>query len=143
MTTLRTDLGNLRESARRIRFEPVSPFVQTNVQKAIEEILGLPAAITPTFVEDGDLSGGTYTVQPSDTLLLVNCTTACEIQLQAAADRNGVPLSIKDISGAAATNNITITPDGAEEIDGLAALVINADYGGYKLNPQTGGYFIL
>jgi len=40
---------------------------------------------------------------------------------------------VKDESGAAGTNNITIATEGAETIDGAATLVISANYGAARL----------
>lgn len=137
MTTIRTDLGNLRESAERIRFAPVGVLTATSVQKVIEQLYTLPPAQNPTIV-----TSATYDVAETDTLLLINRAGAVTINLPLAADKGNLPVMIKDISGNASANNITIVPNGAETIDGLASLVIVADYGGFELGPQTGGWFI-
>ena len=51
----------------------------------------------------------------------------------------GLPLSITDISGNAATNNITINPSGGQTISNLASLTIDANYGSFSLRPKSGG----
>src|SRR4051812_27336791 len=66
----------------------------------------------------------------TDALLLVNVAGVVAVNLPTAASRAGYPLIVKDASGLAHTNNITITPNGAETIEGLATLVISADFGG-------------
>ncbi len=137
MSTLRTDLGTTRESARRLRFEPTTLITATNVQKAIEQASAAAGTGTPTSVTTTP-----YTVLPSDTVLLVNVAGAAVVTLQTAAARAGVDLVVKDISGAASTNNITITPTGGDTIDGAATLVIRADYGGYNLGVRTGAYYV-
>lgn len=141
MPTIRTDLGDTRESARRLRFEPVGLITDTDVQKAIERAATQVQPITSTAVTFGM---SPYTVLPTDTVLYVDTAGgAITINLQAAASRNGVPLSIKDVTGHANANNITITPNGAETIDTLAMLPINADFGGYKLAPRAASYTII
>jgi hypothetical protein len=48
-----------------------------------------------------------------------------------------VPMVISDISGAAATNPITIFPAPGETIMGLSSLVISTNYGGLTLEPSA------
>ena len=81
-----------------------------------------------------------YTPVDTDTFLFVDTTGgAVTIDLPAASGRTG-PIRVKDIKGDAATNNITITPNGTDTIDGLSSLVINSNYGGYFLYPVSGGW---
>lgn len=83
-----------------------------------------------------------YAPIAADSLLLVNFAGAVAITLPAAASRNGYPLAIKDTSGAAENNNITINCNGTETIEGLASLPINVAYGGFNLYPVTNGWII-
>jgi hypothetical protein len=83
-----------------------------------------------------------YVPAATDTTALVNVAGVVAVNLPAAASRSGLPLIVKDISGAAHTNNITITPNGVETIEGLASVVIRTDYGGYTLLPVTSGWVI-
>lgn len=49
-----------------------------------------------------------------------------------------IPITIVDLGGNAQAFNITIQPfSGAENIMGLASVVINNNYGGYILNPSS------
>lgn len=84
----------------------------------------------------------TYAPVASDALLLVNRGSAVAINLPASADRDGYPIAIKDVSGAANANNITLTPNGAELIEGLASLAISSAWGGYTLYPVTNGWIL-
>lgn len=84
-----------------------------------------------------------YVPVTTDANLLVNKSTAVTINLPTAASRNGYPLKIKDISGVAQTNNITIAANGSETIEGFASVPINSAWGHYNLYPVTGGWIIL
>lgn len=107
---------------------------------ALTDLAAASVSVLPTFLT----AAGTYTVT-TETSLLVNRTVpaAANIQLPTAASRNGIPIIIKDYAGNAATYNSTILPNGAELIDGLASIPLNANYGGFKLYPiSTGGWYI-
>jgi hypothetical protein len=56
----------------------------------------------------------------TDQVLNCNIAAAAACALPAAATRNGVPLTFNDL-GQATAHNITLTPNGAETIDGLNA----------------------
>lgn len=140
MTTVSTNLGNTRESARQMRFEPTGPLQSTNVQKAIEEIVGentlLPNVITAT----GSVPVTSLVVQTNQ----VGAITLTLPDSGAWVAENGYrPLSIFDISGNASTNNVTVNPSGVETISGLASLTIATDYGGFRLAPKSGGGWLV
>lgn len=138
MSIVRTDLRDTRERARELRFEPVGALTARDVQKAIEQTATQPQAVTGTAV---NAAASPYSVLSTDYTLYVDSSAGpVTILLQPSAARVGVPLVVKDVGGVANTNNITLTPSGAETIDNLASLVINADFGGYRLNPRTASY---
>lgn len=140
MTMIATDLGNTRERARELRFEPTGSITETNVQKAIEQVASQPQGVVQTAVTFGM---SPYTVLDSDTFLAVDTSGgAVTINLQAAADRNGVPISIKDVSGDGGTNAISLVPSGAETVDELTPYPIGGAFAGVRLNPQTTGYTV-
>jgi hypothetical protein len=89
------------------------------------------------------VGASSYNVLATDTLLLVDFAGAVTIDLLAASSAAGYPITIKDTSGAAHTNNITITPNGADTIEGLTTVPINSDYGYYRLYPVSGGWVII
>lgn len=142
MTTVRTMLDRL-EDARRWRFEPTAAITATNVQKAIEQVATTPQTISPTPVNPGI---SPYTPIQTDTVLYVDTSAGpVQINLAPSANRLGVPLTIKDVSGNAASNNITIKPNGSETLDGYTngnPLLINANFGGFRINPRTSSYTI-
>lgn len=89
--------------------------------------------IVPTFRQkrvDDD-----YTIEKEDYYVGVTDTSAPRTITLPALD--SVPLwveyIVKDESGGAGANNITIDGDGAETIDGAATKVINSNYGVFRL----------
>lgn len=70
----------------------------------------------------------------------LNCkiTTPATCALPPAASRVGAPLTFKDL-GQATANNITITPNGAELIDGQASVKIINNYAQLTLVPFNDG----
>jgi hypothetical protein len=75
------------------------------------------------------------TVAATDHFIGVDCSAAGKaVNLPAAATAGaGRVLIIKDQSGNAGANNITITPNGAEKIDEAATHVISSNYGSVTL----------
>lgn len=78
-------------------------------------------------------------VSGTDQILNCNINADSTCALPAAATRNGVPLTFKDL-GHATAHNITITPNGTETIDGVnAAVKIVNDFGEITLVPFNDG----
>jgi hypothetical protein len=94
-------------------------------------------------------AAGTYTIDPSTNLIEVNVAAAVTIilpscQLPAAGVQAqprlfaSNPITIVDIGGNAASNNITINPNNpAETVMGLASIKIATAYGGFTLQPVS------
>jgi hypothetical protein len=103
----------------------------------IAQLLSL-AANSPTLIT---IANSPYVPKVTDSIIYVDTAGgAVEIDLAAANTRSGAPLTIKDLTGHAAANNITIKPNGLETVDGYTngnPLKINANYGGFRLNPYT------
>jgi hypothetical protein len=75
-----------------------------------------------------------YTALADDYLIRVTSTAAARtITLPTAASIAGRVYEIKDASGGAATNNITINADGTETIDGELTQAIISNYGSIKI----------
>lgn len=97
-------------------------------------------------------TAGSVDVLSTDVVLLFDKSSsgASTVNLPASATRAGAPVIIKDLTGDANTNNITIVPSGTETIDGFSAsaaaangiAVVSIDYGSMWLVPLTsGGWF--
>lgn len=70
----------------------------------------------------------------SEVIIGVTSTAAARtITLASNTTDNGRIVIVKDESGLAGTNNITIATEGAELIDGAATLVISTNYGAARL----------
>ena len=138
MVTVNTDLGTLRESARRIRVEKTGSLIDTNIQNALQNITAGSGISAPTIVT----AGSTYTIQPTDSRILVNKSSGSVTSVVAplAASMSSLyPVLIKDAKGDAVANNITITFTGGELCDGLSQIVISTAYGWVEINPTPGG----
>lgn len=85
-----------------------------------------PAVVSTTAIDDTD---SPYTVLDADRVILVDCSGgAVTLDLPAAATATGRVIAVKDSSGDAATNNITIDGNASETIDGSATYVFSSNY---------------
>jgi hypothetical protein len=75
------------------------------------------------------VTGATYAARAGDRLIGVNRAGVVTVTLPTAQLRAGRVYTVKDESGAAATNNITVATEGSETIDGSPTNVISDDYG--------------
>lgn len=105
----------------------------TDISEALSQI-GPSIFDTPTNV-----TGAAYTVTATDTYIRVNHAGAVAIQLGDADARANLKLRVKDVSGAAGSNPITMTRLGSDTIDGQTTLQILADWGTWELLPLNGG----
>ena len=55
----------------------------------------------------------------------------------------GLYLELKDVTGTAATNNVTLTTSGAETIDGDATYLMDSDYMGIAIISDGTNYFVI
>jgi hypothetical protein len=84
-------------------------------------------------------SSRTLDTTTTDCLVFVNYAGACAITLP--TPTAGRKLSIKDSSGSAGTNNITISHHSSEHIDGSNTFIINTNYGGIDLISDGTNWF--
>lgn len=134
-----------RESARRERVEPNAAaggsISATNVQKALE---GLDGGKAPNYPGPTSVAAS-YPVSNTDVEVQIDTAGgAYTITLPAASTwtggtKNGLPLVIKDVTGHAQANNVTINRQGADVIDGATSLMIGTNFGGWSLRPLKSG----
>jgi len=87
-------------------------------------------------------NSATYTTDKNDVTVLASTSTGT-ITITLHASIQGQILIIKD-TGAAATSNITITPNGGDTIDGAASLVMATNYESVTLvGDGSTGWFII
>lgn len=84
-----------------------------------------------------------YTISIHNVGLLVNTSIPIEILLPDVSGYIGESIFIKDDTGDAGTNNITITPNGADTIDDDSELVIDADYSGIEIKGAAEGWEVV
>lgn len=83
-----------------------------------------------------------YTATSQDWLIGVTDTSASRtITLPPASGLAGKQLVIKDESGAAGTNNITVDGNASETIDGTLTAVISTNYGALRLYCDGSNWF--
>ena len=83
------------------------------------------------------MQSSSYNSVSTDIRILVSAASAVAIQLLPSASYS-YPVLVKDISGAADTNPITVTFTG-QSADGLTSVTINNPYGWFWFNPLTNG----
>ena len=100
------------------------------------------------------IAAGTITLLQGTTLVQVNVNGAVTIKLPSAKSSVtapagalpgtflALPITVVDIGGFAAVQNITILPFDSETIDGLSSIKIMSAYGAFTLSPRitTGGW---
>ena len=74
------------------------------------------------------VTAAAYTAKGGDRVIGVNRAGAVTITLPTAEVRKGRVYTIKDESGAAASNNITVATEGSETIDGASTDVVDINY---------------
>lgn len=138
MTVISTHMR--KAYARDVTHEPHGQFTSTNVQDAISQSTGASPVTPGTAVNVGQ---SPYQVVTLDQMLLVDTSGGpVTILMQPSAARLGVDLIVKDITGNAAANPITVTMSGAETADGQSPYPLDSDSAGAKFSPKLNGYFI-
>jgi hypothetical protein len=83
-----------------------------------------------------------YNVLATDSTVLCNSTGgAVSVLLPTSAGKTGRKFTIMDAAGFGARNNITITPNGAETIDGLATSVLKEPFESVELVSNGSNWF--
>lgn len=117
---------------------PEGPQAELNqYQKGLVESLRL----VPPFRQKRTATS--YTATKDDYYIGVTNTAAPRTITLPALDSvpEWIQFVVKDESGGAGANNITIDGDGAETIDGAATKVINTNYGAVRLTRSSTAWF--
>ncbi len=91
------------------------------------------------------VNAATYNILPTDELVHVTYTsTGAVTNLQLMTNLLSINhvITIKDAGGNAAVNNITITTEGVETIDGAATYVMNSNYQAIEIYTDGSNFFI-
>lgn len=89
-------------------------------------------------------AAGAIDVTSQDVIIGVRKDTPAATIVNLLPAANASPLTVKDLAGNAAANNITLTPNGSETIDGQASFVIDSNFAALTVRPlpDGSGYFI-
>ena len=90
-------------------------------------------------VTQRSVTASPITIAALDDVLNCNVTGAIACTLPASATRTGRRVVFKDVGGKFAAGNLTITPAGAEKIDGLSSVVLRTNYQQLVLRPMNDG----
>jgi hypothetical protein len=90
------------------------------------------------------VAAASYDLATTDHILSVTYTAtgSVAIDLKTAQTISGRLLTIKDSGGLAGTNNITITTEGGEKIDGQDTLILNSNYQSVDLFCDGSHWFV-
>jgi hypothetical protein len=105
-------------------------------------ILGAYFSALPYINTRQVAQGSTAAIATTDTRILITSGSAATTSITAPSASTMLapfPILIKDTTGDAAINPITITFTGGELCDGLSSLVIDNAYGWTTINPLPGG----
>jgi len=86
-----------------------------------------------------------YTIDEFDYIVTADTNnSALTITLASSEAEEGRFIIVKDVGGNALNNNITISTEGSEKIDGSTSdITISSNYGKYYLFVYNGNWFIL
>ena len=103
------------------------------LRQAVEAVIAMAVNIWTVTDVSGD-----YTVDSEDHVLLVDSSSARTITLPEVSSQAGRILLIKDKTGNAETNNITIARAGSDIIDDMQSISIRVDFGAVGLISGNG-----
>ena len=100
--------------------------------KADQKLLAVNELVNRVNINYKKLTVSAYTIKVDDLFIDVNVSQATALTLPANAPI-GTNYIIKDSSGNASSNNITISRQGGDSIEGSSTKVISTNYGLVKL----------
>lgn len=133
------DGGEITDSRPRIGFSPAavaSATVHANLTGLVA-----PADDHTQYVLISNTAIASSTTLTNRRMHLVTSSSAWTLTLP--APDAGLHLVVKDASGGAQTNNITIVPPGAQTIDGAASYVLNSAYQSVTIISNGSAFFVV
>lgn len=118
-------------------------FVAGSPTLFIQPISGYQIQESAIGISIVDVSGTIYTLTETDNILHVTGTAGCTITIPTVLITDGRKITVKDAVGGAAANNIIITTEGSETIDGNATAVIDTNFNSLTLYCYNGNLFII
>ena len=106
----------------------------TDIQTALTQLGQKQIVFSPRIIT----TVGAITVAVTDLIILIGANVST-ITLPASVTKINPVTIIGNAAGIFSVHNSTITPNGAETIDGLATLVLTADYQSITLYPLAAG----
>jgi len=98
----------------------------------------------PLTVVEKASADSPYTVQSTDQVVALTVDGSITVNLSTAATFGlNKRLIIKDVSGGAGVNNVTIDGAGAETIDGRSSILLTSNYATVTLMAVTGGWAVV
>ena len=90
------------------------------------------------------VSGTVYYTTTTDEILSVSGTlfNTTTVKLRTSQLAEGRIFVVKDSGGNATVNNVTITPEGTEKIDGASTFVINDNYGAANIYSDGKNWYV-
>lgn len=127
-----------------------------NAELANTAVTPAKADLAQAWTHTGSLiaNGGMYlkaavsttnvTIDAATTVMAITDTSSARtVTLPAVSGNNGRIIVVKDATGAAGTNNITVDANASETIDGQLTYVINTNYGSVTLVGDPSGWFVV
>lgn len=111
------------------------------------DVQALLLSIGPFFLPVPSVKNITFANSPyiplaDDQVLLVDTAGGVVVIAMPLASTRSLDLTIKDATGHAAANPISVTFNGGQSADGLTPYPIDSNYLAVKFGVKTGGYFI-
>jgi len=114
-----------------------------STNQVLSVVSGLPAWVNQAGTTVATISSGTVlTSADANKILLVDTTASRSITLPTPA--SGLRFTIKDKTGSANTNNITLVRAGSEQIEGIAASkVLQTNWGSWTIISDGTNWFLI
>ena len=115
---------------------------ESNNENVYQKISGTWKRLSRDTLTNILVDSSTYTIQTTDEYIGVNNSGTVNLTLPSASS-DGKKYIIKDESGNANTNNITIDTEGSELIDGASSYTLDNNYESITVIKRNGNFYII